>query len=288
MQENPLDLSPILVIGMHRSGTRLLDDVLSMLGVFMGADRQADGESVTFMTINEEIFHQCGTFWNEPVPVHFVLSDPELLERAAAVAREALELRTVNYIGQSGFRLDLASTESPPFGWKDPRNTFTLPVWKRIFPKVKVIHVLRHGVDVAASLARRHGAALKAAVNELVPPALTVIKDHKLGVLSSRRGWELIEAMTMWEQYAEKAALEVGAMAERALVIRFEDLLLSPEKLVSRIAAFCGVPEPSPEQFGTLLPTIKPERAFAFRNNSTLREVAEASRAVLIRHGYAP
>jgi hypothetical protein len=288
MEEKPLDLSPILVIGMHRSGTRLLDDILSMLGVFMGADRQADGESITFMTINEEIFHQCGTFWNEPVPVHFVLSDPDLLERAAAVAREALELRAVNYIGQSGFQLDLASTKSPPFGWKDPRNTFTLPVWKHIFPKLRVIHVLRHGVDVAASLARRHGAALKAAVDELVPPALIVIKDHKLGVLSSRRGWELTEAMTMWEQYVEKAALEVGAMADCALVIRFEDLLQSPEKFVSRIADFCEVPQPTSEQFASFSPTIKPERAFAFRSNSDLREFAEASRAVLIRHGYAP
>lgn len=283
-----MKLCPILVIGMHRSGTRLLDDILSMLGVFMGADRQADGESITFLTINEEIFHQCGTFWNEPVPVHFVLSDPELLVRAADVAREALDLRIVNYNGQSGVRIDLTSDESVPFGWKDPRNTFTLPVWKHIFPDLKVIHVLRHGVDVAASLARRHGAALKEAVNELVPPALTVIKDQGLGVLSSRRGWELTEAMTMWEQYVEKAALEVRAMADRALEIRFEDLVLSPDKFVARIAGFCGVRVPADEQYKAVSTRIERDRAFAFRSNSSLREFAEASRAVLIRHGYVP
>jgi len=44
--------SPIVVIGMHRSGTRVIVDVLDKLGVFMGADRQGDGESVTFMQIN--------------------------------------------------------------------------------------------------------------------------------------------------------------------------------------------------------------------------------------------
>lgn len=288
MEEKPFKLRPILVIGMHRSGTRLLDDILSMLGVFMGADRQADGESVTFMSINEEIFHQCGTFWNEPVPVHFVLSDPDLMVRAAAVAREAIELRLVNYLGRSGFRLDLAANESPPFGWKDPRNTFTLPVWKHIFPELKVIHVLRHGVDVAASLARRHGAALKAAIDDLVPPALTVIKDQGLGVLSSRRGWELTEAMTMWEQYVEKAALEVGALGDHALQVRFEDLLQAPAKFVAQIADFCGVPVPTPEQQDPLRKNIEPDRAFAFRSNSDLREFADASRAVLIRHGYAP
>jgi hypothetical protein len=279
---------PVLIIGMHRSGTRLLDDVLRSLNVFMGADRQADGESVTFMSINEEIFHQCGTFWNEPMPVHFVLSDPELLERAAAVARDALEVRLPNYLGEDNKRLDLASNESPAFGWKDPRNTFTLPVWRHIFPELKVIHVLRHGVDVAASLARRHGAALKAATGEPVPPALIVIKDQGLGVLSSRRGWELTEAMTMWEQYVEKARLEVGEMGDRALEVRFEDLLLSPDKWVAAMANFCGVPQPAPERYDALLARIEPDRAFAFRGDSRLRQFAESSRPLLVRHGYAP
>jgi hypothetical protein len=288
MTANLSQARPILIIGMHRSGTRLVDDILTSLNVFMGADRQADGESVAFLSINEEIFHQCGTFWNEPMPVHFVLSDPELLERAAAVARDALEARLPNYLGQDNIRLDLASNESAPFGWKDPRNTFTLPVWRHIFPDLKVIHVLRHGVDVAASLARRHGAALKSATGELVPPALTVIKDQGLGVLSSRRGWELTEAMTMWEQYVEKARLEMREMADQALEVRFEDLLLTPDKWVAAIASFCGVAEPTSEQHQAVLARLEPDRAFAFRSDPRLRQFAESSRPVLARHGYAP
>jgi hypothetical protein len=288
MSSNPSQAQPLLIIGMHRSGTRLLDDILTSLNVFMGADRQADGESVTFMTINEEIFHQCGTFWNEPMPVHFVLSDPELLERAAGVAREALELRLPNYLGQHNLGLNIWSNESAKFGWKDPRNTFSLPVWRYIFPRLKVIHVLRHGVDVAASLARRHGAALKTATGERVPPALTVIRDQGAGVLSSRRGWELTEAMTMWEQYVEKARLETGEMGDRALEVRFEDLLLQPKKGIAALARFCGLPETEPDQYEALLARIEPDRAFAFRSDPRLREFAESSRPVLARHGYAP
>ncbi len=30
------------------------------------------------------------------------------------------------------------------WGWKDPRNTFTLPMWLSIFPKARVLHVLRN------------------------------------------------------------------------------------------------------------------------------------------------
>ena len=51
MNEQLNQTSPILVIGMHRSGTRLLDDILGSLGVFMGPDRQADGESMTSLQV---------------------------------------------------------------------------------------------------------------------------------------------------------------------------------------------------------------------------------------------
>ncbi|HET7131500.1 MAG TPA: sulfotransferase, partial [Gammaproteobacteria bacterium] len=188
--------SPIVVIGMHRSGTRLLVDVLDQLGVFMGADRQADSESVAFMLLNEEILHQCGAFWSEPMSAHFLLAQPAAAEQLAAHVRESLAARLASYVGAAGWHLGASAL--PAFGWKDPRNTFTLPVWKQVFPNLRVIHILRHGVDAAASLARRHAEALRAATGEAAPSALAVIRDHALGVLSSRRGWTLAEALTMW------------------------------------------------------------------------------------------
>jgi Sulfotransferase family len=286
MDFRPKQTSPVLVIGMHRSGTRLLDEILNGLGVFMGADRQADGESVTFMLINETIFHQCGTFWNEPLPVHFVLSDPALLERVVALAHDALTARFENYLGQQDAKLRQVAGDAAPFGWKDPRNTFTLPVWRQIFPEARVIHVLRHGVDAAASLAQRHGAALRAATGEALPPALTVIRDHGLGVLSSRRGWNLAEAFTMWEQYVEKARLESAELGDRALEIRFEDLLRRPEELIATIARFCGVDVP--EGLQATLPRIDASRAFAYRQDPTLLAFAQSSREALGRYGYTP
>lgn len=285
MDEKLLNASPLLVIGMHRSGTRLLDEILGELGVFMGADRQADGESVTFMLINEAIFQQCGTFWNEPMPVHYVLSDESFLARATGIARAALTTYLPGYKGANS-PLDETTETLPPFGWKDPRNTFTLPAWKQIFPNLRVIHVLRHGVDVAASLSRRHGAALREATGESVPPALTVIRDHSLGVLSSRRGWNVSEAFTMWDQYVEKARLELAEAGESGLEIRFEELLQRPERLIAKIARFCGVPVPeNPEG---VFDRIDKSRALAYRQEPELSSFAETVGDVLSRHGYSP
>jgi hypothetical protein len=278
--------SPIVVIGMHRSGTRLVVDVLDKLGVFMGADRQADSESVTFMLINEGLLHQCGAFWSEPMAAHFLLAEPRAREQLAAGAREALASQLDRYAGATGWHR--SANELPPFGWKDPRNTFTLPIWKQVFPNLRALHVVRHGVDVAASLARRHAEALRAATGEAVPPALTVIRDHALGILSSRRGWTVAEALTMWEQYVEKAREECAALGERAFEVRYETLLAEPERVVPALAEFCRVPVPAPAKVAALLDGLERSRAFAFRRDTELAEVAVAARDVLARHGYSP
>jgi hypothetical protein len=277
--------SPIVVIGMHRSGTRLLVEILDQLGVFMGADRQGDAESVAFMLINEGILHHCGAFWSEPMSAHFMLAQPEVAEQLAAGAREALAAQLDRYVGTSAWHLAPAN-DWPVFGWKDPRNTFTVPVWQRVFPSLRVIHLLRHGVDVAASLSRRHSQALRAATGEPVPSALTVIRDDALGVLSSRRGWTLAEALTMWEQYVEKGREACAALGKRALEIRYEDLLADPERIIASVAAFCGVP--APLSSGALLGRLERSRGFAFRRDPELAAFAASVREALARYGYLP
>lgn len=280
--------SPLVVIGMHRSGTRLLVEILDRLGVFMGADRQADSESVAFMLINEAILQQCGAFWSEPMSAHFMLSQPQAAVELAARAVEALDAQLEQYAGPSGWHRELGAKEWPPFGWKDPRNTFTLPVWKHVFPNLRAIHIVRHGVDVAASLSRRHAAALRAATGEDVPPALTVIRDHVLGILSSRRGWTLAEALTMWEQYVEKAREECAALGTRALEVRFEDLLARPEQVIPQIAQFARVPAPIPGGHRRLLEGLETGRAFAFRRDADLAAFAAGASTTLARYGYTP
>jgi sulfotransferase family protein len=275
--------SPIVVIGMHRSGTRVIVDVLDKLGVFMGADRQGDGESVSFMQINEWLFHQCGAFWSEPMSAHFMLSEPEVVEQLATSTRETVAAQIAKFAGPTNWHLETSAAALPAFGWKDPRNTFTLPVWKEVFPNLRVIHIIRHGVDVAASLARRHGQAMRAATGESAPSALTVIRDNALGILSSRRGWTLPEAFTMWEQYVEKARLECAALGARAVEIRYEDLLFGPDKIVPAIANFCGVPlQGQQAQQG-----LQRGRAFAFRGDADLVDFAGYARDALARYGYA-
>ena len=87
----------------------------------------------------------------------------------------------------------------------------------------------------------------------------------------------------MWEQYVEKARQESAALGERALEVRYEDLLLQPERIVPAIANFCRVPVGD----AASLDGLEPSRAFAFRRDPELVAFARSMREVLARYGYA-
>ena len=90
----------------------------------------------------------------------------------------------------------------------------------------------------------------------------------------------------MWEQYVEKARLELAEAGERGLEIRFEELLQRPQKLIPTIARFCGVlmPDNAEDAFAR----IDASRALAYRQDPELLTFAESARAILDRHGYSP
>ena len=48
--------SPVVVVGMHRSGTSLVSRILDQSGVMMGKDLQGDHESLFFIGLNEWIY----------------------------------------------------------------------------------------------------------------------------------------------------------------------------------------------------------------------------------------
>ena len=76
-----------------------------------------------------------------------------------------------------------------------------LPVWNHIFPEIKIIYILRHGVDVANSLHERDTVNYKSARQEYWP-ALTVKQDRS-GLYHARSSRTLEQALMLWEEYVE-------------------------------------------------------------------------------------
>lgn len=137
--------SSFCIAGMHRSGTSLVAGLLHACGVFVGpeheltqpaTDNQAGHfENLDFVKLNDDIISHFGGRWNDPpvFPPGWELSadlDPFVARAQELIARSSRQ----------------------HWGWKDPRNSLTLPFWRRIIPDVKVVVCLRNPLEVTRSL----------------------------------------------------------------------------------------------------------------------------------------
>ena len=135
---------PLIVIGMHRSGTSLLTALLHRAGVPMGNDRNVHDESAFFLELNKFLFRAAHADWDYPQPVLLLLEVPELRHALVEHLRSRCASRgTRAYLGWRRFlRGSRLEAQPGPWGWKDPRNTFTLPLWLEVFPNARVLERL--------------------------------------------------------------------------------------------------------------------------------------------------
>jgi hypothetical protein len=135
--------NPIIVMGMGSSGTRLIVRILERLNVFMGGPLAANmfGEPPLF-------FKGPNAFTNQfRYRLPLLPSWRELVEkeRAAVLRFCATELPSA-YLG--------AGYHGGPWGFKDPRNSFTAGLYLEAFPQARFLHVIRDCIDVAETKAR--------------------------------------------------------------------------------------------------------------------------------------
>lgn len=131
---------------MHRSGTTLVARSLEKAGIFMGVIKDHNWEAMHFLSLNQQTLWAAGGSWLEPVI-------PQAIHYKTLPARSLYEEHFKLVNSRQKLRHLLAPRS---WGWKDPRNTFTLPMWLEIFPNARVIHVLRDKKVIARSLMKRN------------------------------------------------------------------------------------------------------------------------------------
>jgi hypothetical protein len=271
---------PIIVVGMHRSGTTMICRLLEDLGLFVGNRKDDNHEARFFHNINLRLFSQGGARWDNPSAVHYLIKDREARALAVDYIRRYLltSPRTASFLGwtrylkyRSIFHIDI------PWGWKSPLNTFTLPIWLDLFPNAKVIHIYRHGVDVANSLRVRGRKDMRQnwvrkLYYKLRPLHWVWPKQGEF--MDSVRCHSLDDGLSLWEEYMAEARMHVEELGERALELRYEDFLAEPLPALSKLAQFCGLPA-NPSAVQQAAGRVKLERAFAYRKNPELRQLAD-------------
>ncbi len=140
---------PIVILGMHRSGTSLVAELVSALGVYPGGRDQLTPPDIfnptgywehsEAVTIDGEILQELGGSWSDVAGVN--------VARLSGPVRDAFAKRLRGVIG--------SLTDRGVFLIKDPRMSIVFPLWREVLANPVVIIVWRDPIAVARSLARR-------------------------------------------------------------------------------------------------------------------------------------
>lgn len=142
-QQSPF---PVIILGMHRSGTSCLAGSLQEAGLYLGdvneqAPYNAKGnrENRAVMDLNDSVLKSNDGNWDKP-PNKVVWNSKQRARRDQLIQSYPAD-RT--------------------WGFKDPRTLLTLEGWLEAIPKVRFIGTFRHPMAVASSLKARDGFPIK-------------------------------------------------------------------------------------------------------------------------------
>src|SRR4030095_2679461 len=150
-------------------------------------------EHLGFVALNDELLNELGGAWDLPPKPDENFAD-DRLERLRIKARLLIE--------------DFASGQV--WGWKDPRNSLTLPFWQNLLPGLKTLIVVRNPLEVAHSMRERNGTS------------------YSFG-------------LRLWEIY-NRRLLEAAGEKER-LVTHYDFFFEDAERELRRVAEFVGLPD---------------------------------------------
>jgi hypothetical protein len=192
------DSSPVVVLGMHRSGTSVVAQLVHELGVYAGRPDEL---------MPADMFNPTG-FWEHSEAVRI---DTEILDTLGAnrtalanadVSRLSAEQRA-GYVARA--RGVVQSLEGRgPFLLKDPRMALLFPLWRDVLGNPVCVIAWRHPLAVARSLKTR---------------------DRQ----------PLLASLAIWEHH-NRTLLRDTAGLPRVLV-SYEDLLAEPRRVVRELHA---------------------------------------------------
>jgi len=282
-----LGLPPVVILGMGRSGSSMLTKFLETLGLFVGHDKRGgNNEAWFFHCLNEWMLHCANSTWDNPHNFNFI--DIELRSDLVRVARRQLRsVRRLNYLGwKNFFQFNDISDLKFPWGWKNPRNTFTLDVWKEIFPECKIIHIYRHPIDSAESA--RYGKEINKSRKKRnwkwdVKEYLLLKVDYQL---SARTG-NIYESLNLWEEYVAKSLSWNEHFGNNIRHIKYESLLEDPIKVMKDLLVFLNM-HVNDDQLTSIVSTINPDRKYAFLRRPELVKIYEQikNKEIVKRLGY--
>src|SRR5437773_2860995 len=222
----------------------MLTRLLHVCGLYLGPKDELmpaqtdnpDGfwEHLGFVALNDELLNELGGAWDLP-PKTDENFDHARLDPLRMKARLLIE------------RFNSAGL----WGWKDPRNSLTLPFWQNLLPGVKTLIMVRNPLEVARSMMERNGTS------------------YSFG-------------LRLWEIY-NRRLIETASKQER-LVTYYDLFFENAEAELRRIAHFTGLPDSEVQKAAALVTKRRRHTHFTIEHLIDARvapEVIELYRALV-------
>jgi hypothetical protein len=248
-----------VVVGMHRSGTSAVANVMARLGLALPDEtdlitpgpfnERGYWESRRFVTYDDRVLRYLGGTWSAPpapAPGWERVDDVAMAELRAGAREFARE-----------------EFADPHLVLKDPRLCITLPLWRTVFePTLVAVLTLRDPLEVARSLEHRN--------------------DFPLSL-----------SLALWRRYVQQSVTSVEGLP--VFVVEYGELLRHPERSVGALASFLaehGLPVDVDvsEAVEALAPDLRHHRDHSDDGHQRLEPVLSEQRefaAALVRHGGA-
>ena len=257
--------TPIIIIGMHRSGTTMLSKILENSGVFLGNNKDINNEALFFQKINTWVMRQVYASWDNPEPIlHMNQNELNYLKKICLGKIQGMQ--TYSFLGLQRFlRSNKLTDINTRWGWKDPRNTFTLPIWKSIFPDSRIIHIYRNPVDVANSLKYRAGN------KELFNSKMSFKNYIKIFLLSGKiTGYRSIKVRNLYDSYLLWSSYVRRAFEYNNIMhVKYEELLDNPNKILNSLFEYLDI-EINENMISDYSSRFNKDRKYAFLKDDKL------------------
>lgn len=200
------DVQPNAIGATGGSGTRVVARIVRAGGLFIGTNLNQYEDALDFAGYSDRWINT------------FVSSNSDLAPADLEEMNVDLESVVATHV--------LEKPEVAPWGWKEPRSIYLLPYYHRVMPKLRFLHFIRDGRDMAFSenqnQLKKHGA---------------VVLDE------SERQWrQPVQSIALWTRVNMRAAdYGEGEMGDRYLRVSFEQLCTEPAATVERIYSFFGL-----------------------------------------------
>lgn len=229
--------APIVIGGLGGSGTRLIAEMFACAGVDIGSDLNRSSDNLWFtLLLKRRALRAPGVESEVSAALQLLAKAMTSHEPLTTVERKVLRRAVRDQRGNYSRRWcdnrrkallsrEYFEAQNGGWGWKEPNSHIFLDRLMAEFPRLRYVHVMRHGLDMAYS--RNQGQYARWHWYFDLPPSATASATPR-------------DSLAYWCVANDRVRQLGHTLGDRFLMVNYDDLCLNPGEHVPALLDFVG------------------------------------------------